>query len=180
MPSYYLDIETTGLNPQRDKIITIQYQQLNKNTAEPIGELVILKEWQLTEHGILQKFINDSRITDDYPFSFVPVGYNLGFEHNFFKERTATYGLPAIDILTKPFLDLRVCGIIMNSCCQAWLVTVDNVLGSSKVVAHGRAGEDTVALIGFPANFIGVFNYWSIGCARVRMAIFSLSAGMLI
>lgn len=115
MPTYYLDIETTGLNPKKDKIITIQYQELHRNTAEPISELIVLKEWESSERDILEKFIKDSQITDPYPFSFVPIGYNLNFEHNFFKERTAMYGLQAVDILNNPFLDLRVCGVIMNN-----------------------------------------------------------------
>ncbi len=114
MPNYYLDIETTGLAPQKDKIITIQYMEVHRNTAEAIGPLKILKEWESSERDILQKFLRDSRITDPYPFSFVPLGYNLGFEHNFLRERCATYGLPAVDILNNPFIDLRACGIIMN------------------------------------------------------------------
>ncbi|MBU1197197.1 ribonuclease H-like domain-containing protein [Candidatus Micrarchaeota archaeon] len=115
MPTFYLDIETTGLNPKKDKIITIQYQELHRNTGKPIGELKILKEWKSSEKSILETFLKDSRITDDYPFTFVPVGYNLGFEHNFLRERCALHSLHPVDILNKPFLDLRVCGVIMNN-----------------------------------------------------------------
>ena len=45
--NYYLDIETTGLDPLQDKIITIQYMELERNTAKPISPLKILKEWNL-------------------------------------------------------------------------------------------------------------------------------------
>ena len=114
MPSYYLDIETTGLNPKEDKILTIQYQPLDMNTGEPIGHLVILKEWESSEKEMLKKFILDSKILDEYPFSFVSIGFNLGFEHNFLKQRTHIHGLPEIDILSKPFIDLRAVAILMN------------------------------------------------------------------
>ena len=49
-----------------------------------------------------------------FPFSFVPVGYNLRFEHNFFLERCKFHDLERIDILNNPFIDLRSVGIIMN------------------------------------------------------------------
>jgi len=114
MSSYYLDIETTGLNPKENKIITIQYQQLDMNTGEPIGKLIILKEWESSEKEILNKFISDSKILDENPFRFVPIGFNLGFEHNFLKARTSINGLPEIDILSKPFIDLRAIAILMN------------------------------------------------------------------
>ena len=35
--NYYLDIETTGLDELHDKIITIQYMELERNTGKPIG-----------------------------------------------------------------------------------------------------------------------------------------------
>jgi DNA polymerase III epsilon subunit-like protein len=34
MPQYYLDIETTGLDPEKDKIISIQLQPLGRFTGK--------------------------------------------------------------------------------------------------------------------------------------------------
>lgn len=114
MGNFYLDIETTGLDPKKDKILTIQYQELERNTGEAKGELIILKEWESSEKEIIQKFIEDTDILSDYAFSFIPVGYNLNFEHNFLKERSIANNLPAIDILDNPFIDLRAVGVLMN------------------------------------------------------------------
>ena len=57
--NYYLDIETTGLDELHNKIITIQYMELERNTAKPTGPLKILKEWESDEKTILNKFISD-------------------------------------------------------------------------------------------------------------------------
>jgi DNA polymerase III alpha subunit (gram-positive type) len=114
MPSYYLDIETTGLDPNKDKIITIQYQELDRNTGEAIGELVVLKEWESSEKDMIKQFVLGSKILDPYAFSFVPVGYNLTFEHNFLKTRARVHELTEIDILNHPFIDLRAIGVLMN------------------------------------------------------------------
>lgn len=114
MSSFYLDIETTGLNPKIDKIITIQLQELNRYTGEAIGELIILKEWESSEKQIIEEFIRKSNILDSYDFSFVPTGYNLGFEHNFLKERSKINNLPSLDILNLPFIDLIAIGRLMN------------------------------------------------------------------
>ena len=110
----YLDIETTGLDPLQSKIITIQYMELERNTAKPIGPLNILKEWESDEKTILKKFISDSGVADKYPFAFIPVGYNLEFEHKFFWQRCMSNGLQPVDILNRPFLDLKTVGVIMN------------------------------------------------------------------
>ncbi len=114
MTTFYLDIETTGLNPKKDKIITIQFQELDRYTGESVGNLVILKEWESSEKEIIARFIKMSNILHEYDFSFVPIGYNLGFEHNFLKERSELNGLPSLDILHCPFIDLRAIGILMN------------------------------------------------------------------
>jgi hypothetical protein len=78
MGNYYLDIETTGLDEVENKITTIQYVELERGTGKQLGELTILKEWELGEEEMLRKFIEDSPITNNYSFDFVPVGYNLG------------------------------------------------------------------------------------------------------
>jgi len=114
MGNFYLDVETTGLDPSVDEILTIQYQELNRHTGEAVGELIVLKAWESSEKGIIERFLADTSFLDSYDFSFIPVGYNLGFEHNFLKRRAEIHGLPEIDILSKPFIDLRVIGILMN------------------------------------------------------------------
>ena len=114
MATFYLDIETTGLEPAKDKIITIQFQELDRYTGEAIGKLIILKEWESSEKEIISQFIEKSGILEDYDFSFVPLGYNLGFEHNFLKTRSEINNLPHLDILNLPFIDLRAIGILMN------------------------------------------------------------------
>ena len=114
MGNYYFDIETTGLDPKKDKIITIQYQELDRNSGKAIGDLTILKEWESSEKAIVEKFIKDSKISGNYDFDFIPTGYNLGFEHNFFKERTPLLSINPLDILSKPFIDLRSIGVLMN------------------------------------------------------------------
>jgi DNA polymerase III alpha subunit (gram-positive type) len=114
MPNYYLDIETTGLNPEKDQILTIQYQKLDRNTGRAIENLTILKAWESSEKEIIKQFLENTEILEDYAFSFIPVGYNLSFEHNFLKKRAEIYCLPQVDILNNPFIDLRAVGILMN------------------------------------------------------------------
>lgn len=113
MGQYYFDIETTGLDPEKDKIISIQIQELDRNTGGKIGDLIVLKEWESSEKEILKQFIEGSGILE-YSFNFIPVGYNLGFEHNFLVARTKANSLPEIDILNNPFVDLRSIGVLMN------------------------------------------------------------------
>ena len=101
MGNYYLDIETTGLDEVENKITTIQYVELERGTGKQLGELTILKEWELGEEGMLRKFIEDSPILSKYDFGFVPVGYNLGFEHKFILEKTSKYNLFPISVLSR-------------------------------------------------------------------------------
>ena len=112
MTYYYLDIETTGFDEENDKIITIQYAELDEKTAKPVGSLKILKEWESDEKTILKRFIEDFR--PEYKWAFVPIGYGLSFEHKFFWQRCISNGLKPIGILTRPFLDLMTVGVLLN------------------------------------------------------------------
>ncbi len=115
MGTYYLDIETNGLDEVQNKIISIQYVELERGTGRILGDLTILKEWELGEKEMLRRFIDESPITNDYPFDFIPVGYNLGFEHKFLLEKSSRYDdLFPISILSRPCVDLRSIGILMN------------------------------------------------------------------
>ena len=100
MGEFYLDIETTGLNPSIDKIITIQFQELDRYTGKAIGELIILKEWESSEKEILKEFISRTGVLIG-GFNFIPVGYNLNFEHNFLKIRTTINNLLLVGFVYK-------------------------------------------------------------------------------
>ena len=108
----YLDIETTGLDPLHSKIITIQYMELDEDTAKPRGPLKILKEWESDEKTILKKFMEVFRPGNDW--AFVPIGFNLNFEHKFFWQRCISNSLEPFDIFNRPFLDLHTIAVIMN------------------------------------------------------------------
>ena len=115
MGSYYLDIETTGLDPKTDKIITIQYAGIQRGTGRQSSPLTILKEWELGEQEMLETFIQDTGITSTEPFDFVPIGYNLKFEHKFLSGRTSYHNIDKINLISRPFLDLHPVGILMNN-----------------------------------------------------------------
>ena len=108
MPAYYLDIETTGLDPATHSIITIQYQELERYTGEPVGSLHVLKSWESSEQDMLEAFVRETGINPQNRFGFIPVGYNLGFENKFLYPRLG------IDILDLPHIDLHHTAILMN------------------------------------------------------------------
>ena len=114
MASYYLDIETTGIDEVHDKIITIQYQELERGTGRPIGDLCILKEWELGEEKMIEHFIDNSPIVNSYAFDFIPVGFNLNFEHKFLLEKSTKYNKFPISVLSRPYVDLKSLLIMMN------------------------------------------------------------------
>lgn len=114
MTNFYLDIETAGIDAEHDQILTIQFQPLDRSTGKPTGNLRILKAWESSEKQILEQFIAECRVLDPYPFAFIPVGFNLVFEHNFLKTRSVRNGLPEIDILARPFIDLKAVGVLMR------------------------------------------------------------------
>src|SRR3989338_11669046 len=108
---YYLDIETQGLNPETDKIITLQYQQINSE-GNPVGNLVILKELELGEEELIKRFLTVFR-----KWEFIPVGMNLGFDFRFLLTKIQKYTGGKIDLLelsSFPHLDIKPILVLMN------------------------------------------------------------------
>jgi len=137
---YYFDIETTplerfrdnptaNLEPETGKIISIQYQELREDTAEKLGELVILKEWEegSSEEIIVRQF---KRIfIDNGDWNFIPIGNNLMFEFKFLKARLNQYfGENNWDLYVRPCIDIKHMLIIMN---KGQFRGYDKLLGKS-------------------------------------------------
>ena len=115
MPTFYLDIETTGLEPVEHEIVTIQYCELERNTGKRIGDINILKSWESSEKDILAQFADAVNLSDPYEFTFVPVGFNLSFEHKFLLYRSFIHDTFPVEILQRPYIDLQQLSILMNS-----------------------------------------------------------------
>ncbi|MEA3558637.1 MAG: hypothetical protein U9R75_05220 [Candidatus Thermoplasmatota archaeon] len=116
MPEYYLDIETTGLDPKKDQIITIQYQRLGMLSGREEGPINILKAWESSEEDIIERFL--PVFTGGGPFSFVAIGMNIPFTYSFLVERARIHDLDAPDPLyifgKKPYMDLKPFLVMMN------------------------------------------------------------------
>ncbi len=116
MPHYYLDIETTGLDPEVDQILTIQYQKISVFTGKPVGPLTILTSWEYSEEEIVKEIA--VHILDEYSWNFVPVGNNLTFEFKFLSNKIQKYLEREIDVeffVTRPHIDLKSVMILANS-----------------------------------------------------------------
>lgn len=119
MPLYYFDIETTGVEPGINMLLTIQYAKLSRD-FEPESDLTVLKVWEFgSERDLIKFFLEESKFFED-PFVFVPVGVNLLYDVIFLYKRARLYRLvdrPLADILRdKAFIDLKPILVILNNC----------------------------------------------------------------
>lgn len=117
MTEYYFDVETEGKDPQQDRVVTIQYQQLEGGA--PQGNLTILTEWEWGEKEILRTILEKGLLEPGW--DFVPVGNRLRFDITFVAQRAEQHGLlkwEAADLryyfFTKPMLDLQPVLVLMN------------------------------------------------------------------
>lgn len=127
LPEYYFDIETAPLeqyrnvvgasvDPCKAKIITIQFQQLDGRTGQPVGDLQILKEWLpgSSEASIVKQF--KKIFIDKGIWEFIPVGNNLAFECRFMKYKLRQYcDLDGLKLGHRPMIDLKHVLIIANN-----------------------------------------------------------------
>jgi len=117
MPFYYFDVETTGIEPGINMVVTIQYAKLTDD-FEPVTDLEVLKIWEFkSERELIKTFLEYSKLFEE-PFTFVPVGVNLVYGLAFIYTRARRYRLvsePLVDILRwKPFIDLKPVLVIIN------------------------------------------------------------------
>ena len=115
MPHYYFDIETTGLDPDKDKILTIQFQKIAIDSGAPEEPLTILKSWEKNEKQIIKEFF--PKLITGNPFRFVPVGNNLNFEFKFLAAKLNKYfdmDIGSSFFHSRPYIDLKHVMILLN------------------------------------------------------------------
>lgn len=115
MHHYYFDIETTGLDPDKDKILTFQYQELSQLSGTPLTKLLIVKEWDDGSEIRILEWMKTLLI--DSPFwKFVPVGNNLVFDLSFIAARMRIYFRVdfLMQLLNRPFIDMKHILVMIN------------------------------------------------------------------
>jgi hypothetical protein len=75
----YFNIETTGVKPGINTVVTIQYAKLSRD-LEPESDLTVLKVWEFGSERDLVKFSLEESKFFENPFVFVPVGVNLLYD----------------------------------------------------------------------------------------------------
>jgi hypothetical protein len=140
MATYYLDIEAYCPGPrpdiENDKIITIQYQKIDLGTGKPLGDLMILREWESSEEEIVTEFYRRFVKGRRSAWDFIPVGCNLNFELEFltskfkkylgkeFSSRDVYYHNPRLDV--QPFLILMNKGEFRGASLDRFTSKVQN------------------------------------------------------
>ncbi len=115
MGQFYFDIETTGFNPEKDDVITIQYQKLDYD-GKPIDELKILKAWKGSEQAIVE--LVHRMLIQENSWGFIPIGTNLIFDLTFIWAKFKKYKLKCPDLAKflydKPLIDIKYTLIMAN------------------------------------------------------------------
>jgi uncharacterized protein YprB with RNaseH-like and TPR domain len=130
---YYFDIETSGLNPSKDKIVTFQYQALSMATGAPLTKLTIVKEWEdgCSEEMMLKLVMH--LLIDAPLWSFVPIGNNLAFDFSFISARMRHYfGIDVLErLMDRPCIDVKHILVMINK---------GRFKNYAKIVGKGESG----------------------------------------
>jgi hypothetical protein len=115
---YYFDVETTGDDPQQDRIVTVQYQPLADDLTA-VGPFQVIAEWEWGEKQVIQMALEKGVLEPTW--DFVPVGNRLRFDLTFLAERATKWKLIEWDLAklkyfwyTKPYVDLSPILVMLN------------------------------------------------------------------
>lgn len=118
LPLYYFDVETTGDDPQQDRIVTVQFQPLGDDLT-PAGHFQIMAEWEWGERQVLQMVLEKGVLEPTW--DFVPIGNHIRFDLTFLIERATKWKLLEWDHsklkyywFTKPYVDIGVVLVLLN------------------------------------------------------------------
>jgi hypothetical protein len=118
LPLYYFDLETTGDDPQQDRIVTVQYQPLADDLSA-VGPFQVIAEWEWGERQVVQMALEKGVLEPTW--DFVPVGNRLRFDLTFLLERATKWKLIDWDLAklkyfwyTKPYVDLGPILVMLN------------------------------------------------------------------
>ena len=114
MPQYYFDIVTYSPgnkpDPEKDRIISIQYQKIDFRSGTALQDMVVHKEWESSEEEIVTRFFDKFFRGGQNKWIFIPVGYDLNaiweiitlkFEEYLgphFRNKRFHYTIPSIDL----------------------------------------------------------------------------------
>lgn len=116
MPTYYLDIETTGLDPRKDQLLSIQTHRIENGVG--VGEMKVHKAWHSDEETILREFLEETQFFKE-PWTFIPVGFNLHYEMKWLFVKAQAYGLlpkfTRFEAIDKPRIDIKEVAMLMNN-----------------------------------------------------------------
>src|SRR5438552_6010204 len=118
LPLYYFDLETTGDDPQLDRIVTAQYQTFTDDLV-PMGTFQVIAEWEWGEKQLIQMVLEKGILEPTW--DFVPIGNRLRFDVTFLIERATKWKLVDWDMaklkyywFTKPYLDIAPILVMLN------------------------------------------------------------------
>ena len=111
-------METTGDDPQQDRIVTAQYQTFTDDLV-PMGTFQVIAEWEWGEKQLIQMVLEKGILEPTW--DFVPIGNRLRFDVTFLIERATKWKLVDWDMaklkyywFTKPYLDIAPILVMLN------------------------------------------------------------------